>query len=232
MKWFLKILVLILGIISFSHFCFAESFAEIKISENPNEKNTEVNIKWASLIEKYLIKYTTELNDFKKNNGIKNDIIIEKTTSEIQIIIFALRKIQTDKVEKEVAENVMNRAIARIKVINKDIKSYLKNKTIQIKQEAKEKQIKYSVFVEKIRIQMDTIIKRFKDNIKKERLPSKNDKKIYAHLLALEKESIKLANFKIGNFENEKELKTNLLNILIEIKREFSEIKKLLAQDK
>jgi hypothetical protein len=126
----------------------------------------------------------------------------------------------------------MNRAIARIKVINKDIKSYLKNKTIQIKQEAKEKQIKYSVFVEKIRIQMDTIIKRFKDNIKKERLPSKNDKKIYAHLLALEKESIKLANFKIGNFENEKELKTNLLNILIEIKREFSEIKKLLAQDK
>jgi hypothetical protein len=37
--------VLILGIISFSHFCFAESFAEIKISENPNEKNTEVNIK-------------------------------------------------------------------------------------------------------------------------------------------------------------------------------------------
>lgn len=232
MKWFLKILVLILGIIFFSHFCFAESFAEIKISENPNEKNTEVNIKWASLIEKYLIKYTTELNDFKKNNGIKNDIIIEKTTSEIQTIIFALRKIQTDKVEKEVAENVMNRAIARIKVINRDIKTYLKNKTMQIKQEAKEKQTKYSVFVEKIRIQMNAIIKRFKDNIKKERLPSKNDKKIYTHLLALEKESTKLANFETSSFENEKELKTSLLNILIHIKKEFSEIKKLLAQEK
>jgi|GEM_PF-1120453 len=145
-------------------------------------------------------------------------------------MIFALRKVQTDKVEKQVAEKIMNLSIARIKVINKDIKSYLKNKSIQIRQETEEKQKKYAVFVEKIRLQLNTIIKNFKNNIEKERLPSQNDRKIYTHLLVLEKESIKLFDFKNTVFLDEKEMKVYLLNVLVSIKKEFLEIRKLIKE--
>jgi hypothetical protein len=230
MKRFLKVIVLFSGILFSSHFCLAINFPEIRLTESPQEKNTTVNMQAANLIEKYLIKYNAELDSFKTKNAIKTDTTIDNTMSEIKVMIFALRKVQTDKVEKQVAEKIMNLSIARIKVINKDIKSYLKNKSIQIRQETEEKQKKYAIFVEKIRLQMNTIIKKFKNSIEKERLVSQSERKIYSHLLVLEKESIKLLGFKSIVFWDEKEMKIYLLNVLVSIKKEFLEIRKLIKE--
>jgi len=44
MKRFLKVMVILGGIIFFSHICLAINFPEIKLTETPQEKNTEVNM--------------------------------------------------------------------------------------------------------------------------------------------------------------------------------------------
>jgi len=86
---------------------------------------------------------------------------------KIQTMIFALRKIQTNKVEKDTATEVMRDAITEIKSINSEVKAYLKTKAELIRQETKLLQRKYETIIEKTSNKLEGIISLLRKNLQK-----------------------------------------------------------------
>ena len=93
----------------FTDISFGSDFLlkDITLSERPNQENTEENIKSAQIIEKYFIKYKNDLEAYRNDYDLKDDVILRKNIDEIQTIIFQLRKIQTNKIEKSIAESII-----------------------------------------------------------------------------------------------------------------------------
>lgn len=214
-------------------FMFNTSFAversSIILSEDPTEINTSLNIKGAMLIEKYLNKYIDELNDFKDSYWLVDDVIIDDVIKNCQSMIFSLRKIQTDKVEKEIAEKTMSEIIARIKSLNKNVKIYLKNKSQQIKEDTIVLQWKYEPSVIIFSNKLNLFIGGMKKKILKDWIIDENEKLVIEHLWLLEKEYTKLRNIKNMTFKNPLYLKNNIKNIITSIKNHMKEIKELIA---
>jgi len=231
MKRFLKMLVVwFVCALSpiFSLIGFSSAFDSIHLSDNPQEENTDANIKWAQLIEKYLLNYNEELESFKETHAIRNDETIGKTMEKIQTMIFALRKIQTNKVEKDTATEVMRDAITEIKSINYEVKAYLKTKAELIRQETKLLQRKYETIIEKTSNKLEGIISLLRKNLQKRGNIWENSRKISEALDELEKQNTRLKNFKNMSFSHPNELKETLREILLTIKNEFSDIRMLL----
>lgn len=213
-------------------FAFNASFAiessSIILSEEPSEVNTSLNIKGSVLIEKYLIKYIDELNDFKDNYRLENDVIIDDVIKNCQSMVFSLRKIQTDRVEKEVAEKTMSEIIARIKSLNKNVKIYLKNKSQQVKEDTVLLQWKYESSIIIFSNKLNLFIIGMKRKILKDWIINENEKNIIEYLSLLEKEYTKLRNIKNTPFKNPLDLKDEIKSIITTIKNHMKEIKELL----
>lgn len=199
---------------------------EIKLDLNPVIVNTENNINWARLIEKYLSKLKKELEIF----NTKYDITWDKETTDffkkIDKMILSLRKIQTISVEKNTAEEVMSSIIKEMKELNPKIKKYLKNKKISIEKETSKVKENYSDFSEKLSKSLSIFTIELSLKLKKSEI--KNKDIILEHIKNLEKENRKLVNFDNIFFNNPSEVKSSFIRILNNIKREISEIKKLL----
>jgi hypothetical protein len=197
----------------------------IQLSENPQEENTETNIKWALVIERYLINYKKDLISFQELYWLKNDSILNQNIKEITTMIFWLRKIQTNKIEKTLAEEVMSLYIERLKTLNVSLKKYLQNTAETAKEETKKYQDSlYKNTLLKFSKNLDFIISLLKKKTEGKRILSKNETLYNQKIVNLETENKKLKNFNKIFFKNKRELLFSLRNILWKIKKELQSI--------
>lgn len=199
--------------------------SDVELDFDPEMFNTQLNIKWALLIEKYLIKYNQQLADFKETHAIQEDTIIDGSIESIKNLIFDLRKIQTDKVEKEDAEKVMEKTIDSIKTINKSLKVYLKNKAFQVREDAKLFQEKLVKIISPFQKKLEKFIQNTEGKINANGVVSKEEKRVIRYLDELENENIKLKTFRNINFRTKAEIKSYIIWIIINIQKGMSGIK-------
>lgn len=188
--------------------------------------NTELNIKGAYLIEKYLLKYNEKLEDFKDTYGIESDQTIDRNISSIKKLIYSLRKVQTNQVSKEEAEKAMQVAIDEIKSINKSMKIYLKNKSEQIKEETRLLQEKFIKLIFPFQKSLEKLIVNLRYNVSSDGSISPTEKKLLKYVDSLENESIKLRTLKSLTFRNKADLKEYLIGIIKNIKEGTNLVKK------
>ncbi len=197
----------------------------IKLTDNPVEENTELNIKWAQVIEKYLTNYKGELQSFQDLYSLKSDYIINEWVGEMTDMIFWLRKIQTNKVEKSVAEKVMNVYIDRIKDLNKNLKKYLQNTAETSREETKKYQdALYKKYLLKFSVNLDMVISILKKKTNWKRIFSKEETLYNQKIQSIEIENKKLKNINKVFFKNKREFLFSLKTILWKIKKELQVI--------
>lgn len=205
---------------------FAIEKSSINLEKNPSIINTYKNIKQAKLIESEVVNFRKKLIIIQKKYNLEKDKTINSSLKDLTEIIYILRKIQTTRLNKNTANYIINTIVSDLKIINTEIKSYLK----KIKSQFVKINIKYSKIATVLNLKLNKIIYSFLNHyLKKTKLNTK-DKKILNILTKLNNESIKLKNFKNNNFSNEKEVKIHLVNILKEIKMHFREIKNTLKR--
>ena len=202
--------------------------SDIKISENWTEENTNLNIKWAKLIEWHVIKFKKNINKLAEKYKITSDKNIIWTNKILDKMILSLRKIQTKKVKKETAEEVMRSVIKDLKEINEKIKWFLKEKRKDFEDNLEVYKKKYSKISKKLSWQLNKIIENFAKPLTNKKILSLKESNILNHLKILKKESNKLKNFDKINFKDKGEIKSSLLRVLKNIKKEISWIKELI----
>lgn len=224
MKKALSLFILIFFI--FANNTFAISYRdEIRLDLNPNIENTTNNINGAKLIEKYLKKLKTEIEDFKEKYNISSDKEIDSFLKKLEMMIVSLKKIQTTSVERYTAEDVMRSIVNELKTLNPKIKSYFKVKKTLIIIETKNVKNNYVLFSQ----QLSKSLTKFINEIKL-RTNDENRDEIEMHLRALKTENNRLLNFWDSSFDNPSEVKSKFLVILNNIKNEFLEIRKILKK--
>ena len=189
MKKALSLFILIFFI--FANNTFAISYRdEIRLDLNPNIENTTNNINGAKLIEKYLKKLKTEIEDFKEKYNISSDKEIDSFLKKLEMMIVSLKKIQTTSVERYTAEDVMRSIVNELKTLNPKIKSYFKVKKTLIIIETKNVKNNYVLFSQ----QLSKSLTKFINEIKL-RTNDENRDEIEMHLRALKTENNRLLNF-------------------------------------
>ncbi len=188
--------------------------------------NTENNIKKAILLEDYITKHKSKIENFIKKYKINNNIDIKNDIKWLNDTIIALKKIQTKDIEKEIAENVIKSILIKIKNINNNLKIKLKAEKNKIETKLNKKKELYSKLWIKLSNKINDInlkiaLKIFKN--KKEL--SEKELKIKENLIKLNKESKKLKNFWNINFKSENEIKNSFIRILKNIKKEIDLMK-------
>lgn len=219
----LKILCLALLLMD-AKWAFSDT-SNIELTLDPQVANTELNIKWAKLIEIYLLKYNDQLIEFKDSHGISSDTIIDANIHSIKKMIYSLRKIQTDKVEKDIAEKVMSGIIEEIKTLNKDSKIYLKNKSAQLKEEADSFQVQLVKVVDPFQKKLDIFITNIEQNFSQRRYLDSRGKIVLSILEDLKNESIRLKTFKNLSFKNKKEIKLYILAVISNVQKGVAWVK-------
>ena len=189
----------------------------------PSITNTQTNINWAHLIEKYLIKLKDEVQTFNEKYDITWDVETDEFLIKIDKMISSLRKIQTISLEKNTAEDVMRSVINELKTFNPKIKSYLKKKKIAVQIQTTNTKNNYIIFSQKLSKSLSKLINDFYSM-----KISKNKDEIENHLKNLKNYNNKLLSFKDLKFNNPSGVKSKFIQILNNIKNEIIEIKKLL----
>ncbi len=201
-------------------------YDDFNLNLNPTVSNTENNINWARLIEKYLSNLKNELEIFNTKYDIKWDKETGDFFKKIDKMILSLRKIQTISIEKNIAEDIMRSIINELKTLNPKIKSYLKNKKILIEIETNKVKNNYSNYSEKLSKSLNIFTNDLTKKLNKSE--NKNIETILEHIKNLERENKKLLNFKNISFNNPSEIKSSFMRILNNIKKEINEIKILI----
>jgi len=130
-------------------------------------------------------------------------------------MIFGLRKIQTNKIEESVAEEVMSLYIERLKILNVSLKKYLQNMAETAKEETKKYQDSlYKNSLSKFSKNLDFIISLLKKKTEGKRILSKSEALYNQKIMSLETENKKLKNFNKVFFKSKRELLFSLRNIL------------------
>lgn len=196
---------------------------EIILDLYPSIINTQTNINWAKLIEKYLINLKYEIQTFNEKYDITWDVETDEFLIKIDKMISSLRKIQTISLEKSTAEDVMRSIIDELKTFNPKIKSYLKKKKIAVQIQTTNTKNNYILFSQKLSKSLSKLINDFYSME-----ITKNKNEVEIQLRKLKKENTKLLNFNDLRFNNPSEVKSKFIQILNNIKSEIIEIKKLL----
>lgn len=230
MKRFFSIISWIIFTLSFWYSFSVSAFDvnSIQLTDSPVAPNTELNIKSAQAIEKYLMSYKNELLTFEDTYGLKNDVVIQNSVNEVTEMIFWLRKIQTNMVEKFTAELTMSQCIEGIKKLNTTLKKYLQNIAETALAETKKYQdALYKNTLVSVSKKLDMVISIFKKKTEGKRLLSKQETLYNQHIAILEWENKKLKNFDKFFFKNKADLLFTLRSILGKIKSEVAIIKSL-----
>lgn len=190
------------------------------------EYNTESNIKKAILVEDYIVKHKSKIENFIKKYNIPNSSELISDIKELDESIEALKQIQNTSIEKIIAEEVMHAIILRVKNVNDSLKIKLKFEKEEFENKLKAKKNAYSKLWIKLSDKIDNINLKIATNIfKNKTVLSLKESKIKENLIKLNKESLKLRNFWNINFKSEKEIKDSFIRILKNIKREISLMK-------
>lgn len=197
-------------------------------SWSPVKANTQNNIKQAELIEKYLINYKSTIKDLSEKYEIQNSGIVKDNVSELQQMIRWLRSIQTELVEKDDATELIKSVVEGLKIVNNNLKPYLK-----VKQKEYENKIdtlikKYDAPAKRMSSQINKLIKQIAAPMQKQNKLTARQKQILTHLIRLESDSKNLYSFWNRNFESTDEVKEYLREILKSVRTQLQAIKSLL----
>lgn len=195
---------------------------------SPVQANTQNNIKQSELIEKYIINYKSKIKNLESRYEIQNSKIINENVDELDKMIIWLRKTQTSLVEKDDAAELIKSVVDGLKIVNNNLKPYLKIKQREYENKVSALRLKHAETTKRISAQINILIKQIADPMKKERKLSLNQKQIIKHLIVLEEESKKLYNFWNRNFETTQELKSYVRNIIKTVRIQLQEIRRLI----
>ncbi len=213
------IFVIIAWLLAINHI-YAIHRDDIILWWNITISNTEENIDNAKLIEKDTSEFKRKLEIIRDKYFLKEDKTIKKTIGEIQEIIYTLRKVQTTKVEKSIADTVIRENIDKLKEINSNLKPYLR----KIKIDFENKKLQYFGIASKLENSLDKIIDWiYKKYWNKNNLREKEEKMI-SLAYKLKKQKDKLWEFKKQNFNNKEELRLKLIEIVKNIRYLVKEI--------
>lgn len=204
------------------------NYKDVITSPNPIEANSQNNIKQSELIEKYLINYKSKIKNLAEKYNITNSRIIKENISELDLMIQGLRIIQTESVEKKDAADVIKSVVSGLKIVNNNLKPYLKVKQREYDNKIDALRVKYTAPAKKISTQINVLIKRIATPMKSQDRLSLNQKQILNHLIQLEEESKKLSTFSNRSFDTTWEVTSYLKNILKTVRQELQNIKGLL----
>ena len=202
---------------------FAIEKSSINLEKNPSIINTDKNIRQANSIEKEVVSFRKKLILIQKKYKLENDNIINKSKKDLYEIIYILRKIQTTKINKNTASNVIKIVINDLKNINKTVKSHLKIIKVSL-DKSKQNYFKIS---DNLNIKLRKITISFINYYKNKKNLNKKDIKIIKEVQKIYYNSIKIKEFKNKTFYNKEDMKQYLVNILNDIKNNFRTIRQI-----
>ena len=220
MKLISKIFIIIYLILIINP-VFAIEKSSINLENNPIVKNTNKNIRQASAIEKEVVDFRKKLILIQKKYKLQNDDIIIKSIKDLYEIIYVLRKIQTTKINKKTANNVIKIVINDLKNINLVTKKHLK----KVKFTLDISKVKYNKTSEKLNKALNKITIAFIEHYTKKDNITKKDKEIIKVVQKIYSKSLKLKEFKNNTFYTKEDMKEYLVKILKELKKDFRKIK-------
>ncbi len=194
-----------------------------------SEDSQNNSIKKAILIETYIKKHKTRIEQFIKKYNIKDLSYLEDDIKELNESIKALNKIKTSEIPINDSDEIIKAILKRIKSVNENLKKQLSIEKNKFENNLKKKKYIYSKLWIKISNKIDNInIKIVKTILIKNKTTKLKESNIRNHLIKLNKESKKLKYFWKINFKSEKEIKDSFVRILNNIKREVNLMKKTL----
>ena len=98
-----------------------------KIYSN-NDINNKSFLKQAKLIENHIINYKNKIKDLQNKYQIEDSNILKENYNELEKLVWALRKIQTQKIDANIANKIIQEVIRKLKIINDNLKLYIKLK--------------------------------------------------------------------------------------------------------
>jgi len=221
-----KVFIIIILILTINQW-FAIEKSSINLEKEPLIQNTNKNIEQAKSIENEVTTFRNKLILIQKKYKLNNDQNINKSIKDLWNIIYILRKIQTTKINKYTASNVIKIIINDLKIINNKTKKYLKNYLKQLRIDLENQRIKYNKIAKKINSTLNRLTLAFIKYYKKKETISEKDKKIIKIVQSIYTKSIKLKNYKNQNFYSKEYMKLYLVNILKNIKQDFKKIKEI-----
>ncbi len=220
MKSIAKILLIIITIVT-TNSAFAIDKGSINLEEKPTIHNTEKNIQQAKFIEEEVILFRDKLLILQKNYLLKEDPIIINSLKDIQEITYILRKIQTTRVNKTTADNVISIVIKDLKNINNITKNHLRT----VKNSFISEREKYNNIALKLSLNLDRIVNWLTLHYSKQKNINVKWRKILLELQYLQKKSQQLKTFHTIDFENIVETKAALIRILKAVRTSIISIK-------
>lgn len=221
MKIILKFFIIICLILSINKWFAIENF-----KQNIKIENTNENIRQSESIEKDVEDFKKKLILIQKKYKLENDKIINKSLKNISEIIYILKKIQTKKIDKNIAEKIIKLVINNLKNISISTKQHLKDIKNNVDKYKKiYNKISTSLYSKLNKLTLDFI--KYYQN--KEKLTQK-DKETIKVVKKIYNNSLKIKNFKNIDFYNKDDMKTYLINILKKIKSNFKEIREIVKR--
>jgi len=220
MKLILKVLTIITTIL-ITNSTFAIEKSSINLEKNPEVFNTEKNIQQSRLIEMEVVNFKNKLSVIQKKYRLEKDNIINSSLKELNDIIYILRKIQTTRVNKVTADQVIKIVINDLRNINIITKNYLK----KVKNSLDKKRIQYNSLSIKLSKSIDKITNVFWRYYKSKKEINNKDKKIIILLQSLQENSNKLKTFEEKKLYNIYDIKKYLIDILKDVRSNIYEIK-------
>ena len=196
-----------------------------KSVDNFEVKNTKLNIKWAKLIEKYLVWLVNNLTDLKKRYWLENNPEIIEYSERLHSMIIDINNVQNTDISKVKAEKIMSDIISELKILNLKIKKLFKKEKEKREIEINVEREKYYSLSIKISSSLDKIIRKIRTNIHNKISTGNKDEKILLNLKNLERESQELKSIKSLNLKTNDDVRRYLLSILKKIKNEINEMK-------
>lgn len=221
-----RVFILIVLILTINQW-FAIEKSSINLEKEPLIQNTDKNIEQAKSIENEVTIFRNKLILIQKKYKLEDNPTIKKYIKDLSEIIYILRKIQTTKINKDAASNVIKIVINDLKIINDKTKKYLKDYLKQLKIDLENQKIKYNKIAKKINSTLNRLTLAFIKYYKEKETITEKDKKIIKIVQSIYAKSIKLKNYKNKVFYNKDEMKEYLVEILKEIKQDFKKIKEI-----
>jgi len=203
-------------------------YANYNVNQVSYEKNTQLNIKWAKLIKKYLYSLLNNLNELKNKYKVSNNKNIEKYSKTLNSMIILLSKIDNTNISKQKAEEVMRIIIQELKPLNKNIKILLKKEKLKQNKKIDTIKQKYYDLSLKLSRTLDKIIIKYYITIKGKSKLTLNEKKLLKNLRNLKINSDSLKKIKNLNLDTIDNIKQELLKILKNIKKELIILKSII----
>ncbi len=185
-------------------------------------QNTQVNISHAQIIENETLKFEKRLLNIQKNYNLIDDWTINKHIKDLREIIYILKKIQTNRINKSTADNVIAVVIGDLRNINIQVKSYLH----QFQKIDKEKINKYTIIVLKISHTFDKLLVIFSNYYENKNNNDTNHQNILEELQKIKILNISLKKLTKNTYVYSSHYKDDIVVVIKKLRLSLLQIKK------